>query len=364
MFCPVSGTDLGSSTLPKAPGPVLAQSRLTVPRTMYSSQIRRIVFVLTLIALPHKPLMAGGLVRVTDDTRSYEGRIVGLTKATCSLIDREGRLFQLPVGSLKKFEKLSSRFEPFSAREQRDRLRADFPGYEVSGRGVYLVCAPPGRSARYAELFDSIYRDLEHFFRVRGFAVNAPDSSLTAIVFRSQQEFFEYARRDGVASAKGLQGYYSLKSNRVALFDSQNLLTKAESIRHRPGVAASARIAGNTANTIIHEAAHQVGYNIGVHSRISAVPIWVVEGLATVLEPDGMRVRQSRAEKLNPERLSWFRNQHRPLRLQGSMARLIASDNFFFSQTLNSYSESWALTYFLLDNPTRQRQFVKYLKIN
>jgi len=51
-----------------------------------------------------------------------------------------------------------------------------------------------------------------------------------------------------------------------------------------------------------------------------------------------------------------------PFARAGSLARLIASDDLFFSQTLNSYSESWALTYFLLNNSTRQRQFISYLK--
>ena len=329
---------------------------------MYSTRNRFGALCLLLLTALNSPLLAGGLVRVSDNSRSYEGKVVGLTKSTCSLIDREGRLLQLPVTSLKKFEKLSPTFDPYSAREVRDRLRHDFPDYEVSGRGVYLVCGPPGRSARYAELFDSIYRDLDQFFRVRGFEVTKPEGSLTAIVFRSQSEFFEYARRDGVKPAEGLQGYYSLKTNRVALYDSQELLSHTGSIRGNRTIAAAARIAGNTANTIIHEATHQVGYNIGVHSRIAGAPVWVVEGLATVLEPEGMRSRRARDEKLNPERFQWFQNRHFPSREAGSLARLIASDDLFFSQTLNSYSESWALTYFLLNNSTRQRQFISYLK--
>ena len=340
----------------------MAYLRLTDPRTMHATGTRFGALILMLLTTLNGQLLAGGLVRVSDDARSYEGKVVGLTRSTCSLIDREGRLLRLPVASLRKFEKLAPTFEPYSARELRDRLREEFSGYEVSGRGAYLVCGPPGRSARYAELFDSIYRDLDQFFRVRGFNVQKPTGSLTAIVFRSQAEFFAYARKDGVKPDPGLQGYYSLNTNRVALYDSQQLLSSARSIQKNPQVAALARIAGNTANTIIHEATHQVGYNIGIHSRIAGAPVWVVEGLATVLEPEGMRSRRSRDEKLNSERFNWFQKRHRPSRQPGDLAKLIASDDFFSSQTLDSYSESWALTYFLLDNSTRQRQFVSYLK--
>ena len=150
---------------------------------MHATGTRFGALILLLLTTLNGQLLAGGLVRVSDDARSYEGKVVGLTRSTCSLIDREGRLLRLPVASLGKFEKLAPTFEPYSARELRDRLREEFSGYEVSGRGAYLVCGPPGRSARYAELFDSIYRDLDQFFRVRGFNVQKPTRPLPVTHF-------------------------------------------------------------------------------------------------------------------------------------------------------------------------------------
>ena len=315
---------------------------------------------------------AGGMVSVSDGENTYHGKVVALTKQTCSLMDRQGQLVHLNVSGLKSFEKTSSRYQPLASSQLRDELRREFSGgYEVSGTTHYLVCGPSGRSNRYAKLFEDIYRDVEQFYRVRGFNVNTPEVPLIAIVFRTQKEFVEYCIRDQVAPSPGLMGYYSLKTNRVALFDDARLLSGTDQLPgralHPDGtITASAGISGVTANTVIHETTHQVGYNIGIHSRLAETPIWVVEGLATVLEPSGMRNSSGRklvSERINDERITWFTNRHRPSRSMGNLAKIVASDQFFYAQTLNSYSESWAFTFFLLENPSRRKDLVTYLQI-
>lgn len=310
---------------------------------------------------------AAGLIRVSDGRSAYEGKVVALTDSTCSLIDRQGQLLRLPVRSLKSFRKIAPRYRPFDTNELRDSLKTEFgSNYEVAGTTHYLVCGPTGRASRYAELFEAIYRDVEHFYRVRGFPIVAPEVPLQAVVFRTQKEFVSYCLRDQVPPSPGLMGYYSLKTNRVALFDNPSLVSDSGRIHVPAGsVAAMSAISGDTADTIIHETTHQVGYNIGVHSRLGGTPIWIIEGLATVLEPSGMRSntgRQRLEDRLNAERINWFRKQHRPDRQMGHLAKLVASDAFFHQQTLDSYSESWAFTFFLLENAARRRDLVTYLQ--
>lgn len=311
--------------------------------------------------------VAGGLVRVSDGKSSWEGKVIALNSSVCSLIDRQGQLVQVNIDALSSFEKLSSRFTPLATSELRDSLRNEFTGgYEVSGTTHYLVCGPAGKARRYADLFEDIYRDVERFYRVGGFKVTKPDVPLIAIVFRSQKEFVQYCLKDQVPPSPGLRGYYSLRTNRVALFDDTSLLSSREPTGSDIGdVAAFAGLSGSTAGTIIHETTHQVGYNLGIHSRLGGTPAWVVEGLATVLEPDGMRSSSGRRtldQRWNPERVNWFRQKHRPSRPMGNLAKLIASDEHFFRNTLNSYSESWAFTFFLMENASRRRDFVTYLK--
>jgi hypothetical protein len=286
-------------------------------------------------------------------------------------MDRQGQLLHLNVKDLKTFERVSDRFTPFSSSSFRKELLEEFGGsYEVSGTTHYLVCAPRGHSRRYAELFETIYRDTEQFYRVRGFAVNSPEVPLVAIVFGTQQEFVQYCIRDSVRPSAGLMGYYSLRTNRVALFDDSRLVSSVGPAGHRDlnadtSIAGSAAISGGTADTIIHETTHQVGYNIGIHSRLGGTPLWVVEGLATVLEPTGMRHKTGRkllSKRINSERLDWFTNTHRPDRTSGYLARLIADEKFFHQSTLDSYSESWALVFFMMENPARRKNFAAYLR--
>ena len=74
------------------------------------------------------------------------------------------------------------------------------------------------------------------------------------------------------------------------------------------------------------------------------------------------RNHQTSSQRVNPERCDWFRNRYRPQRPSGSLAKLIASDSLFQRQALSAYSEAWALTFFLLENPARRRQLAAYLQ--
>lgn len=313
---------------------------------------------------------AAGHVRVSDGKKDYEGKVVSLSKTQCSLLDRQGKLLHLKVKDLKSFEKVNSRYQPYSQSVFRHELQKEFPNYEVAGATRYLVVGPKGRAAGFARLFDSIYRDVEQFYRVRGFRVKTPEVPLVAIVFGSQQEFVNYCVRDRVPPASTLLGYYSLVSNRVALFDDGRSVSRlgaedTDPVHRYQSILAASGISGETANTVIHETTHQVGYNIGVHSRLGKTPLWLVEGLATVLEPEAMRSNKGRNrlnDRLNPERSNWFSRIHRPARRKGNLAMLVASDDYFHKDVLDSYSESWAFTFFLLENAARRQQLVTYIQ--
>ncbi|MCP4171409.1 MAG: DUF1570 domain-containing protein [Fuerstiella sp.] len=349
---------------------------------------------MAVLCLTNAPAFAGGgLIRVSDGKTTHEGKIVGLSRTTCSLMDRQGQLTHLSVAALSDFEKISARYKPFPVTTFREGLLKEFSGrYQVVGTTHYLVCAPSGRADRYAQLFETIFRDVEQFYRVRGFRIQTPDVPLVAVVFGSQREFADYCVRDQVTPSASLMGYYSLRTNRVALFDDTSLVSATDRTDRLSGrnaddsmsqlhsvsqnqsslsagqtpIAALAAVSGDIANTIIHETTHQVGYNIGIHSRVGGTPIWIVEGLATVLEPAGMREksgRQLQQGRINEQRIQWFEKRHRPGRAMGSLAKLVASDDYFYKRTLNSYSEAWAFTFFLLENSSRRRHLVTYLQI-
>ena len=216
---------------------------------------------------------------------------------------------------------------------------------------------------------------------------------MVAIVFNTVDEFKEYCGRDQMLWSEDLRGYYSLKSNRVVLYDSPTKLNVGTELSMDGKTSAALRsknaitadelalespttdqatlatmlnsVVGETADTIVHETTHQVGYNIGIHSRIGETPTWVIEGLATVLEAPGIRVRGSSdaADKINTDRLNWFNTEYESRRLPGDLARMVAGDEVFRNQALDAYSSAWAFTYFMTENPARARSYVRYLRV-
>jgi hypothetical protein len=263
------------------------------------------------------------------------------------------------------------------------------------------VAVTRGHGRSYAALFEDIFGQVDSFYSLRGFRTMEPDAPLVALVLKDQAAFKKYCEGDQMAWTDGLRGYYSLKSNRVVMYDLPELfeavrLTPETDAPHqeKSGIAAASSadamessnsleypmgsslarfrqagaasaVGGETADTIIHETTHQVGFNIGIHSRIGGTPLWVLEGMATVLESPGMRTRSGaggQSEKVNVGRLEWFRKNYSDRRQPGDLAKLIASDDMFNKQTLDAYSAAWGITWFLTENPARASLFSKYLK--
>ncbi len=325
------------------------------------------------------PLDAAGpksrLVEIKDAEKTYVGKVVAKCPQNCYLMDRFGGMAYLPISRLESFKVVGEGYRSSTFMEFRQQLLAEFPsGYEIRNSAHYIVVAKKGRATAFASLFEEIYHQVDAFYKIRGFETNSPEVLLVAIVLGTQEEFKEYCGRDEVLWSKDLRGYYSLKSNRVALYDDPSLLNSVTSVQPTSTLpndqfkALINSVSGETADTVVHETTHQVGYNIGIHSRLGETPSWVVEGLATVLEAPGLRSRgkasgKSGGEKVNPQRLEWFRGEYESRRKPGDIAKMIASDDFFRSQALDAYSAAWAFTYFMTENPARARKYVRYLKL-
>jgi hypothetical protein len=314
------------------------------------------------------------LIEVSDDLQTYTGMIVAKSSSECFVVDRFGRQAQLPIRNLKSFSVVAESFRPASQNEFRRMLQAEFGSeYEVSTSKHYVVCGARGRSQSYATLFEDIFNQVDSFYSLRGFQTSKPATPLIALVLKDQATFKKYCEADQMAWTEGLRGYDSLKSNRIAMYDRPDVFQSVQvmpdanlSMPLSTVIAASAStVTGETADTIIHEATHQVGFNIGIHSRIGGTPAWVLEGMATVLEAPGMRSRsnsQDPSSRLNSDRLDWFKSEYQQRRQPGDLAKLIAADDMFSKQTLDAYSAAWGITWFLTENPARARMFSRYLR--
>ena len=308
------------------------------------------------------------LVEVRDGKTVTTGRLLAKDKERAILLDRTGRLHDLTLGSVK-LEETSRNFQSLSVMELRNQLSREFSKeLEIGSTRHYLVLASAGRASEYAKVFEEQYSTLQRYFKLRGFNLTDPQFPLVAVVFPSQKQFTEYAREEGSKTMANMQGYYSPRSNRVALFESNEKsvavsmidpLTPAERQMPMFGVTGTELKA-----TMIHEATHQIAYNIGLHSRTGETPRWVVEGMATAFEPDGMRsslVGSQPYQRINRDRYLVFQNfvksGRRPAK---SLRSFIESDALYETSVLDFYAQSWALTFFLVE--TRPRNYSAYLK--
>lgn len=265
------------------------------------------------------------------------------------LLGRDGRVWNFTPEEARDAHTTSSTFQGFTAAELRARLAGELgKAFEISGTGHYLVAHTPGQRDAWSQRFEDLYRSFVHYFKVRGFAIREPEFPLVAIVFRNQDDFLAYARRDGARIDTNVLGYYSPVSNRISLFDVSGGRTKAGDWQVN-------------AATIIHEATHQTAFNTGVHRRFGAVPRWLVEGLGTMFEAEGVwdsAHYSSRPSRYNRGRLAQFQRllTSRP---EGTLEKLIVSDRLFQSDVDRAYAEAWALSFFLVE--TRPKKYSELL---
>lgn len=305
------------------------------------------IFVLCL-ALPVTAAERRRMVEIQYHGQPRTGTVVLHDDTTGWFLERDGRLEPITLAEVSQFKEVG-RFQPWGLLELREALAREFgSNYAVVSSGRYLVVAPRGVGERFARLFDGLYRQFVVAFTARGFKIQEPEFPLIAVILPDQASFTQYCLKEKVRPQLGLRGYYMPSSNRVALYDVT-----------RDGHGSSDTLD----DTVIHEATHQVAFNLGIHSRMNADPKWVVEGLATVFEREGMRVNDRRSPvtaRLNPERYAWFQQYRQGKRGLGSLATLIQSDDGFGSATLDAYSEAWAMTFYLLER--QPAEYVTYLR--
>lgn len=303
-------------------------------------------------ALPPGPVAAseGVTIQLALDGTRLEGTPVAWNQFQVLLLARNGFLFSFPPQKAEDFRQVSTRFQPWSQSEMRGQLQREFGrGFDVSGTGNYLVVHPAGQKDRWAQRFENLYRSFVHYFSVRGMRPATPDFPLVAIVLHSQREFLEYSRQSGGSVSPGVLGYYSPQTNRIMLYD----VTHGQSTDENWFI---------NAETIIHEATHQMAFNTQIHSRTASPPRWVAEGLAMLFEAPGVwdpRHHRDRNDRMNRGRLQAFR-QYLPHRPGGSLPQFVSQSAAEFSSTPNaSYAEAWAFTFFLSEQ--EPAKLMKYL---
>lgn len=283
-----------------------------------------------------------------------EGMALLWSNDAVHLLGRDGRIWEFAPRDAKSLKKVAPRFQSYPAADMRAQLQRELgPSFEITSTGHYLVAHPRGQRDKWAERFEQLYRSFVHYFSVRGLTPQAPPFPMVAIVWPTQADFLRYAAAEGMHLPSNVLGYYSIFTNRIALFDQGD-------------DAAAKRGAdwGENAATIVHEAMHQSAFNTGLHSRFVSTPRWLAEGLGTLFEAPGVwnaKDHPSARDRLNQGRLANFKDWVQGgKRREGFLAEMVTSDRVFDADPIAAYAEAWALTYYLVE--TRPKQYFNYLK--
>jgi hypothetical protein len=287
---------------------------------------------------------SGWTMRLELRGQRIEGMPLYAGPKSVLLLGRDGHLWDFPPSDAKNFSKISSTFRSYTQGEMRGQLMGEFGRqYNVTGTGHYLVVHPAGQRDHWAGRFELLYRSFQRYFTARGIRPTPPQFPLVAVVFPTRREFQQYAAKQGMKLSPTVLGFYSFKTNRVALYDITAGRPDAQSWHVN-------------AATIIHEATHQTAYNTSIHNRFGDTPVWLAEGLATMFEAPG--VWDSRRQTKLKDRVSsyWLKR----FRAYDGRSRktwlpaLIASNAVFNTSPDAAYARSWALTFYLTERQARQ----------
>lgn len=282
-------------------------------------------------------------LRMDVNGQRREGTAIRWTGGQVQMLYRDGATEVLNRSQARNVKKLSRGFRSYSSATMRDMLMREFgTGWDVSSTDHYLVVHPMGDTASWAPRFEMLYREMMAYFSVRDVDMHEPKFPMVAVIMPNEKMFQKYARSQGINLGPGYLGFYVSDTNRILMYN-----------------------AGGSSNieTVIHEAAHQTAFNTGIHNRFSPPPRWICEGIGTLFEAPGVYSSskyRSRRDRINRGQYAAYRHFFPDGPGEEKLARLIADDRYFMSNTDEAYALAWALTFMFTELETGELS--NYLK--
>ncbi len=325
-----------------------------------------VVFAARLPAADGNPLVRLKFVGEAEQSTTVEGKVVvEAADGGVLLLGRDGRLWSVTPKQKPSSEATGRPFSLLSADELGRSLTESLgPNFEIVKTRHYVIAT--GAGTQYAEwcgdLFERLLDAFLTYWRNKGLVLAEPAGPLPAIIFPDEHSFKAYASADAGQFAEESKGYYSMRTNRIVLYDltagkGKKRATSAAEIKRRTASAAF-----NVA-TIVHEATHQIAFNSGLHVRFADNPLWLTEGMAMYFEtPDPGGGHDWRTiGQINRPRYNRFQSYLRR-RPRNSLSTLVSQTERLTDshKAADAYAEAWALTYFL--NEKHPDEYVAYLK--
>jgi Protein of unknown function (DUF1570) len=325
-----------------------------------------VAFASRLSAADGDPLVRLTFVGDAEQATTVEGKVVvEAADGGVLLLGRDGRLWSVTPKQKPRSESAGRPFSLISADELGRSLTASLgENFEIVKTRHYVIAT--GAGTEYAQwcgdLFERLLEAFLTHWKNKGLVLAEPPGPLPAIIFPDEHSFKAYASADAGQFGEESKGYYSMRTNRIVLYDltaakGKKRATSAAEIKRRTAAAAF-----NVA-TIVHEATHQIAFNSGLHVRFADNPLWLTEGMAMSFETpdlDGGHAWRTIGQ-INRPRYNRFQSylRHRP---RNSLSTLVSQTERFTDsrKAADAYAEAWALTYFL--NEKHSDEYVAYLK--
>lgn len=333
------------------------------------SRIAAVLFFL-LAATP-----ALGLEYVTIQQNGGQKELAGKLEVEAEdggvmLLTPDGILWPLPKEEIVSRKSDDKPFVPLAAGEIAKRLTAELPaGFKIHQTQNYLICynTSPSYAQWVGGLFERLHKAFYNYWTRRGIEMRPPQFPLVALVFDSKSSYAQHARAELGDATGSIIGYYSLKTNRMTMYD----LTGVEEFGGGGRATTAARVnqilsqpgAERTVATIVHEATHQLAFNSGLQVRYADIPMWVSEGLAIYFETPDLESKTGWRNIGGVNRVNLV--NYRKAAADGKLASLqtLLSDDKQFrdpATAATAYAQAWALNYYLLK--THSDEYVRYLQ--
>ena len=288
-----------------------------------------------------------GMVEFLSSGKVQRGLALAESIRETVVLGRDGQLHWLDPRSKTNVRKVSGAYQPLSAVEMSNQLRAEFgTSFEVVPTNNFLVVQPKGRGKTWPDMFEQSHRSFTTYMSKRGVRIRQGRFPMVAIVYPDQRSMYAEFRKRKLDVSR-VSGLYHFTSNRVMTHDGGRI--------------------DQVAATVRHEAAHQSAANSGVHSRLSDTPRWITEGIGQMFEPPAMsetRSGSSVENRINRESMWVIAQKYsKPgdVNFDRGIVQLIGDDTMFEdSKSIdNAYALSWAMMFYLAERDTKS--FAKLL---
>jgi len=252
------------------------------------------------------------------------------------------------------------------------RLAAEFPAFHFRKVPPYSLVTDESYSEveRTLRILTELRRQFEDHFA----ALHSPPTQPLAaqvVLFAREDAFREYARRTAPGLA-GSAGFFRHADHRLVLLNQlgsrqytefqsrltdrwQRVAAEPRAQQHLAAWRSHVTLEARSLNErlIRHEGAHQLFHACGIHSAAGIEPTWLTEGLAQYCEPTEI----GRRHPALAARLLALQHAATLIPLRELLNHRTADGFFDFGQDRveSAYAQSWALVYWLMQPPRRER---------